>query len=166
MKRYLQTAALVLFPIVMVGSVDRPVRPDEIAQLQEVLGGEVANDIPDLEGIAVVAELDQPPVRVNYEPVLPTPDAWQHPNRWTEIEVWLLINEQGRVEDVVVLQCDFAKIAESFVDVVSDWEFSPPMKQGVAVKCSMRLPGKVNIERMIRNQNQSREVTASSRTSS
>ena len=115
--------------------------------------------MPDLADYTAVTDLDEPPIPVNYEPTFPKPkqeswwQSWWRRDRWTEVEVLVLVNELGKVDDVVVLKSDFSKVSDWLVVHLVDWEFNPPTIGGKPVKCFLKMPVRMTIEGFLRDQN-------------
>lgn len=98
-----------------------------------------------------VSDLDFTPVPVHR--VAPAyPAALNMENIEGRAVVEFLVNEDGRVSDMTVLEATHAEFGESVVAAVFNWRFVPGVVRGKAVTFRMRLPVTFRLDATLRRQ--------------
>ncbi|MEM9227200.1 MAG: energy transducer TonB, partial [Verrucomicrobiota bacterium] len=98
-----------------------------------------------LDGIFDIADLDQKPkptkrVRPQY------PKEFARKKQQGKVRLLFVVDQDGNVLDVEVIDATHGKFADSAVKAISQWKFEPGLKHGHAVKTRVRLTIPFNIK--------------------
>ena len=141
---------------------ERCLTTEEIESLRPILGQKIENKLSIPKDYFSIEEVDVYPRQITQnEPSIPGSGGRSVA---VKMDILLLINEEGKIEEVSVLDAPFEKIALECKNKIQEWRFSPAELDGIPVKCFVKIAPmvyKIDIEKY-KNQNKAGMATSGS----
>ena len=120
------------------------------------MGGDLAGDFAlpgmglgkadlDISSIFDLDDLDKQP-RATTQPMPKYPRALMRKKISGFVKLMFIVDENGKVQDIEVVEASHKEFADAAVDAVKRWKFEPGTKNGEKVRTRVRIPLPFNVK--------------------